>query len=151
MIRRIRPVSKVLRVETEIERSGDSSCGPRLDITEWAHVWTPAVDISEREEEIVVEVELPGVLEKDVRITLHGTRIEVRGLKRENPPEGGLRFHRLEREYGRFRRMILVPCAVVPEKTRATLENGILTIFLEKNPRKSREIEVVIKIGRAHV
>jgi len=144
MIRRIRPVSKILKIETEIEKAEGNSCVRVPEVPGLDHVWMPAVDISEKDEEIVVEVELPGVLEKDIRLMLHGNRVEVKGLKRESRVAGGMRFHRLEREYGTFRRMILVPGAVLPEKTTAVLENGILTIVLRKNPRRNLEIEVVI-------
>jgi HSP20 family molecular chaperone IbpA len=55
---------------------------------------------------------------------------------------------RLEREYGPFRRFISFPCAVIPEKSRAILENGILLLVLTKY-RGSRRKEVILEIGEA--
>ena len=105
--------------------------------------WAPCVDISERGEDLIVEVELPGVDENGITILLYSSRIEVKGIKKENLPSSPFKFLRLEREYGPFRRIIFLPSAVEPEKAKATLENGILTIFLNKY-RTKRNREVVL-------
>jgi HSP20 family protein len=146
MIRRIRPVSRVIKIETEVRPCGPGGLGehelPGLD-----RVWFPAVDIYEREDAVVVEIELAGVFKKDIKVTLAGNRVRIKGLKKEIPGEGGARFHRLERAYGTFDRTIFVPSSVLADKTSATLENGILTIVLKKPPRRSREVEVKIDKG----
>ena len=145
MIRRIRPVSRIIKIEAEIRKPGAGIPVRRSDLPGLDQVWVPAVDIYEKDEEIVVEVELAGVLKKDVRIMLYGNRIEVKGLKKESPAEAVPRYHRLEREYGTFRRTIFVPCAIQAEKTAATLENGILRILLKKRPVRSHHVEVKIR------
>lgn len=145
MTRRIRPVSRILRIETEIKRSGAASGIRDNDLPGLDQTWVPAVDIYENEEEIVVEAELPGVLKKDVKIMLHGNRIEIKGLKKETLAEEGVRFHRLEKEYGTFRRVVFVPGAVQQEKTSASLENGILTIILKKQTGRGKNLEVRIR------
>lgn len=145
MIRRIRPVSRIIKIEAEIRKPAAGILVCKSDLPGLDQVWVPAVDIYEKDEEIVIEVELAGVLKKDVRIMLHGNRIEVRGLKKECPAGSAPRYHRLEREYGTFRRTIFIPCAVQPEKTAATLENGILKILLMKLPVRSHHVEVKIR------
>ena len=101
------------------------------------------MDVYENAGEVVVEVELPGVLKEDVVIVLRGGRLEVKGLKKDLPAaEAGARYHRLEREYGTFRRVVLIPASVVAEKSSATLENGILKVVLRKPPRRTRKVEV---------
>ena len=102
----------------------------------------PAVDVYEKEREIIVEMELPGVHEKDVKILLYPSRVEVRGFKREVSGHQGARYLRLERGFGAFRREVPVPGAVDPEKAYASFENGILTIVLGKPPRKTRDVDV---------
>jgi HSP20 family protein len=144
MSRRIRPVSRILKIETEIRRSGSAVCGRDAELPGLDRIWFPAVDIYEKEDEVVLEIELAGVLKKDVKILLAGNRVEVKGLKREVPDGEGARYHRLERAYGTFRRLIFLPAAVAAEGTSATLENGILTIVLKKPPRRGREVEVRI-------
>ena len=147
MIRRIRPVSRILRIETEVRRScgGDGPREPELPGLD--SLWFPAVDVYEREDEVVVEIELAGVLKKDVKVTLAANRVRVTGLKKEVPAGGPARYHRLERAYGTFDRTIFIPSTVQADKTTATLENGILSIVLKKPPRRSRQVEV--KIARS--
>ncbi|HOI44262.1 MAG TPA: Hsp20/alpha crystallin family protein [Candidatus Aminicenantes bacterium] len=146
MIRKIKPVSKIIRIETEIRRYLGGIHAQNRELSGLEQIWIPVLDIYEKEEEVVVEVELPGILKKDVEIIICGTRIEVKGMKKEEAGGAGLRYHRLEREYGAFRRVAFVPSSVDPDRTTAVLANGILTIVLKKQERKSREIEV--KIGK---
>ena len=96
---------------------------------------------------ITVEVELPGVEQKDIQLVFYGNRIEIKGLKNEIPPGARIKYLRLEREYGPFRRFIFLPNAVHPEKTRALLENGVLTIQFKKVKRK-HDRQVVLKIRK---
>jgi len=100
------------------------------------------MDIYEKEHEVIVEMELPGVQEKDVKILLFSSRLEVSGLKKEIAGQPDARYLRLEREFGAFRREVFVPCAVDQEKTYASLENGILTIVLGKPPKKTLDVDI---------
>ena len=143
MVRRIRPVSRVLRIATEVRSPGREGLGREPDLPGLDRVWAPPVDLYETAGAVVVEAELPGVLEKDVRILLQGGRLEVRGLKRDLP--SGARFHRLEREYGTFRRVVLIPASVRAEGASATLENGILTVVLPKPRPRTVEVRGPVK------
>ena len=142
MVRRIKPVSRVRRAETEVRRTeGPAPLRGRL-VLPLGELAVPAVDIYEKEREIVVEIEVPGVLEKDIRILLYPSRIEVRGLKREGAASGGVRYLRLEREFGAFRREVPLPGAVAPDRAYASLENGILTVVLGKPPRRTHDVDI---------
>jgi HSP20 family protein len=141
MVRRIRLVSRVLRIETEVRSSGGAGFGREAELPGLDRVWAPSVDVYENENEVIVEVELPGVLKEDVAIVLHGGRLEVKGLKRDLPAaEVGARYHRLEREYGTFRRVVLIPASVLADRASAMLQNGILTVVLRKPPRRARRV-----------
>jgi len=142
MVRRIKPVSRVRRTETEVRKTLGPVPIPRRSVPALGELSLPAVDIYEKEREVVIEVELPGVQEKDVRILLYPSRLEVRGLKREAPAHEGVRYLRLEREFGVFRREVFVPAAVDPDKAYASLENGILTVVLGKPPRKRLDVDI---------
>ena len=143
MRRRIRPVSRILRIETEVRSSGGAGFGRESGLPGLDGVWTPSVDVYENEREVVIEVELPGVLKEDVVIVLRGGRLELKGLKKDLPsPGSGARYHRLEREYGTFRRVVYIPASVLAERASATLENGILTVVLRKPPRRTQKVEV---------
>lgn len=146
MIKKIKPVSSIVKIEDEIQRIMGEVFFQKKEILELNEGWVPYLDIYEKENEIIVETELPGVAQKDITISLHSNRIEVKGMKRENPIPEKTKYLRLEREYGNFRRVVSLPTSILPEKTKACLENGILTIILKKF--KKKEKEVLVKIER---
>ena len=142
MIRRIKPVSRSLNQETEVRRKPGSGPVRQAGPPEPGEVTVPPVDIIERQDEILLEMELPGVAEKDIKILLYSSKVEISGIKRESPTPSGAQYHRLEREYGAFRREIFVPRAIDPEQTCAYLGNGVLTIALKKPPPTSRDVDI---------
>jgi len=147
MVKKIRPVSRVVKIEAEINKIFGEFFSQKKDLLGLDESWIPCVDISEREDEVIVKVELPGVAEKDITILLHSNRIEIKGIKRERRSRSQVRYFRLEREYGTFRRIIFLPSAVFPEKSKALLKNGILTIILKKY-HKRKEREIVVKVQK---
>jgi HSP20 family protein len=147
MVRKIRPVSRIVKIEAEIDRIFGEFFSQENELFGLDESWVPCVDISEKGNEVIVAVEIPGVAQKDITILLHSNRLEIKGVKREKRPQSNMKYHRLEREYGTFRRFVFLPSAVVPERSRALLENGILTIILKKFRRK-KEKEVVLKVQK---
>ncbi len=147
MVKTIKPVSCIVKIEAEINRLAGEEFVQKKELLGLDESWVPCVDISERGDELIVEVELPGVDQKGISILLYSSRIEVKGIKKENLPLSPFKFLRLEREYGTFRRFIFLPSAIDSEKAKATLENGILTIILRKY-RTKREREVVLEIEK---
>ena len=145
MVKRIKPISRFAKFEEEINRTIGEVFSQKKDFLGLDEGWVPYVDIYEKEDEIAIETEIPGVSQRDITILLHSNRIEIRGIKKENLPAEKVRYLRLEREYGTFRRIIFLPASVVPEKTKAILVNGILTIILKKLRRRKEE-EVMVKI-----
>jgi HSP20 family protein len=142
MVRRIKPVSRIRKTETEVRKTADPAPVVRKRVLGLDELNLPAVDIYEKEDEIIVEMELPGVHEKDIKILLYPSRVEVSGFKRELSPHHGTRYFRLERQFGAFRREVFVPGSADPEKAHAALENGILTIVLKKSPGKTRDVDI---------
>lgn len=142
MVRRIKPVSRKVRAEARI-RTREKAVRPvEPRLPDLGEVSVPAVDIYETPDEYIVEMELPGVSENDVRVLLFASRIEVSGFKRELAAHAGSRYMRLEREFGVFHRDVVVPGAVDPERAIAALENGVLTVVLKKPPRRRRDVEI---------
>ncbi len=141
MIRRIKPVCRAFRFEAEVRRT---TAGPRGPRGGYEPAWAPAVDVSERGNSVIVEVEMPGVERSDVKVLLLPNRLEIAGRKREAPSPAGLRYHRLERAFGSFRRTIALPAAVDPARATASLENGILRVVLGKAGRIVDGVEVPV-------
>jgi len=109
---------------------------------ERAFEFQPRLDLSESDSEVTVEVELPGLEQKDIDLSLTGDHLMLRGEKRreETREEGGGRsaVHRVERIYGRFERAVPLPCRVDPDGVQAAFKNGVLTVRLPKAPESQR-------------
>jgi HSP20 family protein len=95
--------------------------------------WLPPVDLIEREDGIEVQVELPGVSPSDLSLELSDQLLLLRGTKPrlEEEPSGG-RFYLMERFIGGFAVTVELPHPVLPERSSARLERGVLTVRLAK-------------------
>ena len=146
MIRKIKPVSRIIKISTEIDRikrAPVSRAGRVLDLDE---NWIPRVDVYEKPREIIVEAEIPGVAQADIIITVQSSRVEIRGMKKDQIPSQKIHYLRLEREFGSFRRLLGLPATVLPDRAKAFLQNGVLTLRLKKFiPEEDRESVVVIR------
>jgi len=144
MVRRIKPVSRSVKFQTEVDRIRRDRVVRKDTVPRLDEFWLPAVDIFEKAGEIVVEAEIPGVTQADIMITVQSNRVEIKGAKKEAAPSGKARYLRLEREFGRFRRLIALPCTVVPDKARAFLDSGVLIILLIKyQPAENAEVKIL--------
>ncbi len=146
MIRKIKPVSRIIRIETKIDRIKRTPAPPRDKLMDWDENWIPRVDVYEKPGEIIVEAEVPGIGQSDLVITVQSNRVEIRGMKKERGASARIRYLRLEREFGSFRRLVALPATVMPDKAKAFLANGVLTIQLKKYlPKEDMEIIVAIR------
>jgi HSP20 family protein len=92
----------------------------------------PKLDVSETDKEVEVTVELPGMSEKDLDVELMEDRLKIHGEKKDERETKGHNFHRTERSFGTFERMIALPAKVKREGVQATFKNGILSVVLPK-------------------
>jgi HSP20 family protein len=100
-----------------------------------AALWSPAADVYETPEEIVVQVELPGVRLEDVRLEALDGKLRVSGHRRTDPEVEPGHFVRMERIYGSFSREFAVPSSIDPSRIKATLRAGVLRVVASKNDR----------------
>jgi HSP20 family protein len=102
----------------------------------------PAVNVWEDNEAFHLEAELPGLKQDDVNIAV--TQRNVLTLSGERKPEEGEgRWHRRERGFGRFQRVLRLPAPVDADKVEAQLDNGVLRLTLPKHEdAKPRRIAV---------
>ena len=85
MVKTIKPVSRIIKIEAEINRIAGEVFVQKKELLGLDESWMPCIDIAERGEDLIVEVELPGVDQNGITILLHSSRIEVKGIKKENP------------------------------------------------------------------
>ena len=109
-------------------------------------LWRPLVDVRENTKEIVVDVELPGVDPKDVKITVEKGTLSIEGDKKLEKKEEG-DFYRTERYYGAFIRSFSLPTSVDSEKISASYDKGVLKITI---PKKKEAVPKQIKIKGAN-
>ncbi|RME24607.1 MAG: Hsp20/alpha crystallin family protein [Deltaproteobacteria bacterium] len=90
------------------------------------------IDIYEGPNEVVVEIELPGMRKQDMELSVVGDVLVLEG-KREPPGrKQGTEFIRMERRYGKFRRLIEIPAAGNTASIGAKYENGLLVVTIPK-------------------
>ena len=118
--------------------SGDSAFfKPR-----WQHGdLTPLVDETEDDEAFHVKVELPGMDEDDVEVTLSGGVLTIRGEKKRDQEEKGKDYYRRERSFGSFRRSLPVPMEVEESRIEAEFKKGVLYIELPKTEEARKKIK----------
>jgi HSP20 family protein len=108
--------------------------------------WVPAVDIVEKQNELVLRADLPGIDPKDVDISVQNNTLTLRGERKFESDVKEDDFRRVERVYGSFVRSFALPQTVDPEKVEAEYRNGVLHVTLPKRPEaKPKQIKVAVK------
>lgn len=114
----------------------------------WESGWStfsPQVDIVDNDKEIKVSVELPGLDEKDIEVTLSHDMLTISGEKRQEKEDKGKNYYRMERSYGSFKRAIPIPCEIKTEAIDATFKNGVLSIALPKATEGQCRQKIAVK------
>src|SRR5215470_9115764 len=108
--------------------------------------FTPAVDVYEDEQNLVLKLEVPGMNEEDLKVSLENSTLTVSGERKFEKEEKEENFHRIERRYGTFTRTFRLPNTVDSEKVEAGYDKGVLKITLAKRAEAKPK---TIKIGTA--
>jgi HSP20 family protein len=109
--------------------------------------WSPAVEVFERDNNIVVRAELPGMSKDDVKVEMTDNGLLIHGERKREKEEEGKGWYRSERSYGEFRRLIPMPEGVNTEEAKARFENGVLEITAPMPESSRRKRSVPIEIG----
>lgn len=108
--------------------------------------WSPACDIYENDNEIVVKAELPEVKKEDVHVAIENNVLTIRGERKFSEETKQENYHRVERSYGEFMRSFTLPNFVDATKVNADFKDGILRVTLAKREEaKPKQIEVKVK------
>ena len=108
--------------------------------------WSPAVDIYETENELVLKADLPDVSQKDIDVRVENQTLTIAGSRSFEKSEDRKGFHRIERNYGNFVRSFAVPNSFDTDNIGADYQNGVLTVKLpKKEAAKPRQIKVEVK------
>ena len=96
--------------------------------------WAPAMDVQETTNEYLIKADLPEVKKEDVKVSLEEGVLAVEGERKLEKEETGKKFHRVERNYGKFVRRMMLPADIDPQKVAADFKDGVLNIHLPKSP-----------------
>jgi HSP20 family protein len=106
---------------------------------EWAEVRLPSVDVIDRDDEVVVRAELPGVDKKDLDVSLSENTLTIKGsTQREEKEEKG-DYYRREISQASFARTITLPAEVDGERAKANFKDGVLELVLPKREKAKRQ------------
>ncbi len=147
---RFRPLSAVVDpfrdlsdMQSEMNRLLDGLFGGGNHSAGVERVWTPAVDMYETKDDLMVKAELPGLTEKDIHLSITGDMLTLRGERQWNQDLKEGNFYRGERWFGKFERALQLPIAIQADRVKASYREGVLTITLPKAEEiKAKDIKI---------
>lgn len=148
-----RASSELSRPEGDMDRMFEDFLGRRLRPF-WPERWwpaesmkitTPAVDLYEEKDNIVVKAELPGMEKDNIEVNLSDNRLTIKGEKKQEEEVKKEGYYRSERSYGSFVRTLELPRKVQTDKVKAAFKSGILEIRLPKT-EEAKKKETTVKV-----
>jgi HSP20 family protein len=144
-ISRLDPFRGLSSLQDQVNRLFDDNVHRGRSGNSEMAVWSPAVDIFETENEIVVKADLPDVQEKDLDVRVENNTVTIRGERKFDREVNEDNYLRVERTYGTFTRSFSLPNTVNYDAIRAEYRNGVLTVRMPKREEtKPRQIKIGI-------
>jgi HSP20 family protein len=109
-----------------------------------SRVFNPDIEVKEAKDHYEISVDVPGMKEEDVQISLSGNRLTLSGQREQERREEGEQLYLVERSYGSFTRSFTLPQGVDAENVKADLRDGVLRIAI---PKRDVETARQIPIG----
>lgn len=139
------PVRELLSLQERMNRLIDQTLSRTRSDTEVSASggWSPAVDLYELDDSLVLKVELPEVAQEDIELRIDDDRITLRGDRRLRDGADEAQFLRMERSYGPFHRSFDLPLKIDTDAVNAEFKRGMLTVTMPKRDKeKSRQIPI---------
>jgi HSP20 family protein len=137
------PFSELVTMRDDMDRLFDVFFGTQSQTID--DLWRPSIDIEESNGNLMVRAEIPGMDKKDIKVVVKDDVLTISGeRKRENETKDKT-FHRIERSYGQFRRMIRLPAEVDADMVKATYKDGVLNVTLPK-PESMKPKHIYVKM-----
>lgn len=111
-----------------------------------ASTWSPAVDIYETADSIVLKAELPGLSRENIDIQVRDNTLTLKGERRFEREVKDENYLRIERSYGAFQRGFSLPAVIQQDKIKATFKDGVLEVNLPKaEEAKPKQVKIEVK------
>jgi HSP20 family protein len=108
--------------------------------------WRPRVDVYETDSEITIDLELPGLEKKDIKVEVKNNFLTISGERKREEKKEKAESHSVERHYGRFERTFGLPDTVAVDKVSAEFKNGVLSVTMPKTEKAiPRELDITVK------
>ena len=105
--------------------------------------WSPDVNVFDKDDQIIVEAEMPGMKKEDIKVSVQDHTLTLSGERKEETETKDKHFYRRERTEGSFLRSIGLPTGVDSEKIDASYNDGILTLTIPKSEdAKTKRVEI---------
>ncbi|MGB9767230.1 MAG: Hsp20/alpha crystallin family protein [Sulfurihydrogenibium sp.] len=138
----ISPLRELARIENEINRIFKELV-PQQEVATEAAAWAPRVDVYEKDNNLVIEAEIPGAKKEDIEVKVKDNAVVIRGEVKREEEKKEENYYRSERFYGKFERVIPLPTDVKIEEAKAEYQDGVLKLTI---PKATAEKEVKIEI-----
>jgi HSP20 family protein len=135
LFERRRDLSPFAALQSEIDRTFDSfraMFGREAPILGESGAIIPRMDLSESNGTLQITMDLPGVGDDDLDVSLADDVLTIKGARSEEREETDKNFHLVERSHGSFQRSIPLGFTVAPDKVKAAFKQGVLTVTVEK-------------------
>lgn len=110
----------------------------------------PSIDMRETEKEIIIKVDLPGVNQEDLDITVDEQTVYLKGEIKHEEDRSEKGYHMTERRYGSFFRTVPLPSEVLSEEAKARYKNGVLELTIPKAEKTTRGFRPRIETDDRH-
>jgi HSP20 family protein len=126
-------------------RSAFGTRSPWRGSSESTESWAPAIEVFQRNNELVVRADVPGLTKDDIKVDVTDDAITIEGERKRERQEEREGVYRSERSYGRFCRVVPLPDGAMADQAKATFSNGVLEVTLPAPPeqvRRGRRVEI---------
>jgi HSP20 family protein len=138
------PFRDLVSLRTDMDRLFNTFFGGLTEEREG--FWSPVLDIEENNGNLMVKAEIPGMTKDDIKVTVRDNMLSITGERKQEKETKDKTFHRIERCYGKFSRVITLPTEVEADNIKATYKDGILNVTLPKSESaKPKQIDVEVK------
>ncbi len=126
------PAREMMTLREAMDRLFDDAFTRPLSMRDGWSMGSPAIDMYQTENDVVVKASIPGMKAEDVQINITGDVLTLKGEVKQEEERKEKAWHIREQRFGSFERSVALPTSVKTDKAEAVFENGILTVTLPK-------------------
>ena len=140
------PAREMMTLREAMDRLFDDAFTRPLSVRDGWSMASPAIDMYQTDNEVVVRASIPGIKADEVQINVTGDVLTLKGEVKQEEERKDRAWHIREQRFGSFERSVALPTSVKSDQAEAVFENGILTVTLPKADEvKPRTINIKAK------